>query len=130
MSTRFIRIVAGDMSDPQQVARSLYEALQRAARTGMPDARSRAINGAAKADDWTSEKRRKLQAGEIDGEFAGPGTSFPITDENDVRDAWNLAGHADNPDAVRAKIISIARKRGLAGGLPKTALEWEAGQKG
>ncbi|GHO99541.1 hypothetical protein KSF_095890 [Reticulibacter mediterranei] len=53
--------------------------------------------------------------------FAGPDKSFPIRDASDVGDAWGLAGHADNPDAVRAKIKAIAKRLKLTHGLPDTA---------
>lgn len=55
--------------------------------------------------------------------FAGPHESFPIEEPGDVTDAWDLAGHADNPDAVRRHIISIARRKGpeFVARLPKTA---------
>lgn len=53
--------------------------------------------------------------------FAGPDGSYPIEDLSDVGDAWGLAGHADDPDAVRAKIKSIAKRLGLTAGLPDTA---------
>lgn len=53
--------------------------------------------------------------------FAGPNGSFPIRDKSDVGDAWGLAGHADDPDAVRAKIKAIAKRLGLTDGLPDTA---------
>jgi hypothetical protein len=57
--------------------------------------------------------------------FAGPDQSFPIKDASDVNDAWRLSGHADNPDAVRAKIKSIAQRLGLSQGLPDTAKDAE-----
>jgi hypothetical protein len=53
--------------------------------------------------------------------FAGPALSFPIKDASDVGDAWGLAGHAADPDAVRTKIKSIAKRLGLSAGLPDTA---------
>lgn len=46
---------------------------------------------------------------------------FPIKDGSDVSDAWDLAGHASDPDAVRAKIKSIAKRLGLTASLPDTA---------
>jgi hypothetical protein len=46
--------------------------------------------------------------------FAGPHRSFPIKVQKDVQDAWDLAGHAANPDAVRAKIKRIAKSKGLS----------------
>lgn len=75
---------------------------------------------------WTAEERRQLAAGEIEGGFAGPDQSFPIASAADVADAWGLAGHADDPDAIRRKIISIARKYGWLSGLPASAREWAA----
>ena len=57
--------------------------------------------------------------------FAGPHKSYPIKDASDVGDAWNLAGHADDPDAVRAKIKEIADRLGLTHGLPDTAKDDE-----
>lgn len=48
-----------------------------------------------------------------EGSFAGPHRSFPIVNQSDVSDAMHLAGHADNPDAVRANIRRIAHEKGL-----------------
>lgn len=45
--------------------------------------------------------------------FAGPHRSFPIVNQSDVQDAWDLAGHAADPDAVRSKIKRIAKSKGL-----------------
>jgi hypothetical protein len=73
---------------------------------------------------WTADERRKLAAGEIKGGFAGPDQSFPIAGPADVGDAWGLAGQAANPDQVRRKIISIARKFGWLGSLPASATKW------
>lgn len=73
---------------------------------------------------WTQDKREKLSKGEIDGAFAGPNMSFPIASPADVGDAWGLAGHAEDPDAVRRKIISIAVKYGWQSGLPESARKW------
>lgn len=55
--------------------------------------------------------------------FAGPHKSYPIKDASDVPDAWGLAGQADDPDAVRAKIKSIASRLGFSHALPDTAKE-------
>ena len=49
-----------------------------------------------------------------DSDFAGPHRSFPIVNQSDVSDALGLAGHADDPDAVRARIRAIARRKGLS----------------
>lgn len=46
------------------------------------------------------------------GDFAGPDRSFPIVTPKDVADAAGLAGHASDPDAVRARIRSIAHRKG------------------
>jgi hypothetical protein len=54
--------------------------------------------------------RDKLPA----SDFAGPHRSFPVVNQSDVSDAMGLAGHADNPDQVRARIRSIADKKDLS----------------
>lgn len=46
-----------------------------------------------------------------DGDFAGPGHTFPIKTPDDVPDAASLAHHADNPSAVRSKIKDIAERK-------------------
>jgi HK97 family phage major capsid protein len=75
---------------------------------------------------WTAAERDRLSAGDIEGAFAGPDQSYPIAGPSDVGDAWGLAGHADNPDKVRRRIISIAKKYGWLSGLPAAAKEWAA----
>lgn len=45
-------------------------------------------------------------------DFAGPHKSFPIVTPKDVHDAATLVGHADDPAAVKAKIKSIAARKG------------------
>ena len=52
-----------------------------------------------------------------DSDFAGPGTSFPIKTQADLDAASHLIGKAANPDAVKAKAIKIAKRKGLT--LPK-----------
>jgi hypothetical protein len=69
---------------------------------------------------WTAASRAAYKKTHPEN-FAGAGTSFPIKDESDVKAAWNLAGHAPNPAAVRRKIIAIARRLGLSAALPDTA---------
>lgn len=69
---------------------------------------------------WNAAARKK-HAQDRPEDFAGPHHSFPIKDQSDINDAWRLAGHAANPDAVRAKIKSIAKRLGLTAGLPDTA---------
>ena len=46
-------------------------------------------------------------------DFAGPERTFPIRNQTDVRNAARLVGHAADPDAVKRKIISIAKRKGL-----------------
>lgn len=74
---------------------------------------------------WNTAARTTYHA-EHPENFAGPDMSFPIKDGDDVHSAWNLAGHADDPDAVRAKIKAIAGRMGLADSLPDTAKDFEA----
>lgn len=54
-----------------------------------------------------------------ESDFAGPHRSFPIVSQGDVSDALHLVGHADNPDAVRARIRSIADRKGFS--VPESA---------
>jgi hypothetical protein len=49
-----------------------------------------------------------------DEDFAGPHQSFPIRNQGDVDSAARLIGHADDPEAVKSKIIAIAKKKGLS----------------
>lgn len=49
-------------------------------------------------------------------DFAGPNRSFPIRNEYDVEAAAYLVGHAQDPSAVKKKIIDIAKRKGI--GLP------------
>lgn len=70
--------------------------------------------------EWSNEKRKELTKGEYPGEFAGPGTSFPIANETDVAAAWSSVGRAKNPRQVMANIIRIAKKMGLDAGLPQS----------
>lgn len=48
-----------------------------------------------------------------DEDFAGPEHSFPIVNQASVDDAAHLIGEAADPDAVKAKIIAIAKRKGL-----------------
>jgi hypothetical protein len=70
---------------------------------------------------WTTAKREEYHKSHPEN-FAGPGTSFPIEDAEDVKHAAQLHGHADNPAAVKSKIISIAKRLGHTAALPK---EWQ-----
>ena len=65
----------------------------------------------AKAKEYIPAKTRNAIP---DEDFAGPGKSFPIRNQEDVDNAARLIGHADNPDAVKAAIIRIAKKKGLS----------------
>ena len=81
--------------------------------------------------EWSSEKREKLQKGEVRGEFAGPGMSFPIASPEDVSAAWSSVGRAANPRKVMAEIIRIAKKYGWAEGLPNSVKDrMERGESG
>lgn len=51
---------------------------------------------------------------------AGPGESYPLDPEH-LKAAWDLAGHAANPSAVRSKVLAYARAHGLMADLPETA---------
>lgn len=71
--------------------------------------------------DWTEAERKQLKAGKLRGAFAGPDETFPIAGPEDVTHAWDLAGHAEFPNVVRAAIRRIAKKYGWESGLPETA---------
>lgn len=47
-------------------------------------------------------------------DFAGPDKSYPIVTPRSVAKAAQAIGRADDPDAVKAKIISIAKRKGAA----------------
>jgi len=66
-----------------------------------------------------SRNRKLNEAREEPDSHAGPHGSFPVTDEKSVNSAMRLAGHASDPDAVRAKVKSLAKKKGLTAGIPK-----------
>jgi len=70
--------------------------------------------------EWSTEKRKELKSGAIKGKFAGPGTSFPISNATDVKAAWSSAGRADNPRQVMKNIIRIAKEMGLESALPES----------
>ena len=46
-------------------------------------------------------------------DFAGPDKSYPIVNQASVDDAASLIGKADDPEAVKAKIIEIAKRKGF-----------------
>lgn len=70
--------------------------------------------------DWPKSKREALSKSAPE-DFAGPHQSFPIKTQEDVDSAAKLIGHADDPAAVKAKIKSIAKRKGLS--VPKS---WES----
>lgn len=47
-----------------------------------------------------------------DADFAGPDRTFPIEEPKDISDAADLVGHADDPTAVKARIVEIAKRKG------------------
>jgi hypothetical protein len=61
------------------------------------------------SDRWPKSRRDKLDK----GSFAGPHQSFPIESQKDVQSAASLLHHADNPEAVRRKVVAIAKRKGL-----------------
>jgi phage major head subunit gpT-like protein len=65
---------------------------------------------------WPQSKRGKHKA--KGGFFAGPGTSFPLEDATDVEHAVKLYGQADDPDKVKANIITFAKSHGFSSSLP------------
>jgi hypothetical protein len=69
--------------------------------------------------EWSTEKRKELKSGEIEGKFAGPGTSFPISNATDVKAAWHAVGRAGgNQRQIMRNIIRIAKEMGLESALP------------
>lgn len=70
--------------------------------------------------EWSTDKRKKLLAGDLRGEFAGPAMSFPISSPEDVSAAWSSVGRAANPRKIMAEIIRIAKKYDWVSGLPQT----------
>jgi hypothetical protein len=75
----------------------------------------------AHGDDYEHEAERDKVP---EDNFAGPDQSFPINKQEDVTHAAQLLHHAKDPEAVKAKIKSIARRKGFS--LPDT---WEDGEK-
>lgn len=62
---------------------------------------------------WDQGARDKLKK-EAPEDFAGPHESFPIKSQEDVDHAAHLIGHADDPEAVKSKIKSIAKRKGYS----------------
>jgi hypothetical protein len=59
---------------------------------------------------------------------AGPGDSFP-EDSAHLKAAWDLASHAKDPEAVRAKVLAFARAHGMMDRLPASAKHHDTIQK-
>lgn len=58
----------------------------------------------------------------------GPGDSYPVSVTGaHLQSAWDLAGHAANPDEVRRNIIAFAKEHGLTEHLPQSAKDWMKG---
>ena len=67
---------------------------------------------------WTTAKREAYFKSNPEN-FGDPeNQGYPIEDASDVNDAARLAGHASNPDAVRKRIIEIAKRLGFSNALP------------
>src|SRR5690348_1219902 len=67
---------------------------------------------------YYSDKERESMD---ESDFCGPHQSFPVKTQADVDNAAGLAGHADDPDAVRACIRKKAKAHGWS--LPKSWTE-------
>ena len=65
--------------------------------------------------------KRLNEARKEPGGHVGPHGSFPLTDAKSINSAYRLAGHAADPDAIRAKVVKKAKEKGLTSALPKTA---------
>lgn len=73
---------------------------------------------------WTKEQRDAYKKTNPEN-FAGPDDSYPIKTQGDVQDAWDLAGHAADPGAVRSDIKAIAKRLGLDA--PKEGAQFSLG---
>ncbi len=62
-----------------------------------------------------------------DSDFAGPDQSFPIDTQDHLDAAAHLIGHADDPAAVKAKAISIAKRKGFI--LPQSWQDEDGGRR-
>ena len=68
---------------------------------------------------YSQKERDSMDA----SDFCGPHQSFPVKTQEDVDNAAGLAGHAENPDAVRACIRKKAKAHGWK--LPESWTEGE-----
>ena len=84
-----------------------------AARTGetlrIVAARAENAEGQASGPPEGGKDRKDIPA----EDFAGPDKSFPIVDQASVDSAAHLVGRAADPEAVKARIIAIAKRKGL-----------------
>lgn len=68
------------------------------------------------------QKSMKVAERDAADAYAGPNKSFPLYKSGKhLAAAWNLAGHADDPQEVRRNILAFARKHGLMDHLPMDA---------
>lgn len=68
----------------------------------------------------TAEQRRNLPL----SDFGDPERRlFPIVDADDVESSGSLIGKAKDPEAVKRRIIAIAKRKGLSAAIPKAWLE-------
>ena len=87
---------------------------QIAARSGAFLLRITGVRATDKSGKATGPDEGGKPREEIDAEdFAGPDKSYPIVNQASVDDAASLIGKAADPDAVKAKIIAIAKRKGL-----------------
>ncbi len=77
---------------------------------------------AVKLKDYSQAQRDAMD----DSDFAGPHESFPIKTQADVHNAARLIGHADDPAAVKAAIIRIAKRKGFS--LPAAWADEDSGE--
>ncbi len=73
--------------------------------------------------EWSTEMRKALAEGKMQGQFAGKDMTFPIASPQDVKAAWASANRAENPKLVMKNIIAIAKQYGWENGLPKVVRE-------
>ena len=71
---------------------------------------------------WSTKARENLP----ENQFAGSDRSYPISNAEDIRNAWSLAGQSKGlpPDDIRRNVIRIAKRLNLTDALPKTAVQW------
>ena len=74
----------------------------------------------------TTRAQKMATARKTAGSHAGPGGTFPLTDARSGKAAAHLVGHAANSSAVKAKIETIAKRKGLAAALPAS---WKKGSR-